>query len=353
MPNKLNDIFSESTEVAVGKITFADKDTARAFNDALEKVYKEGKTQTIPEFKSFELRYVDGTSRYPIGSEGASGTITIGPNVREIPIEIMTRTGEKTIRLKQYETDTTVVTFNDKNQPFHFELSAMKDGEKGQFSFSSNIKNANSIEELYESFEDGYGVFNTVFQTDTDDEDVERTRKYLINSLRYYDRIINLKLLLNLKITSDALLSEKNEELLCEQLFFMLCENRIIRSNKRLNYITDANLSDSKLNELLPRGCALVASFIQKWDCELFNNTFSIYTVNYVFNAVVDKSEKTDEGHLQVYFMDASPEKMYISTTGFLTEEQANKEVSHLAEKAEQYKNAKTIREILNEEQCL
>lgn len=349
MPNKLKEIFSDSTEVAIGKITFADKETAKAFTDALETVYKEGKSQVIPKFKSFKMAYVDGGNRYPMGAEGEPGEIIIGPSIKKIHFPINTCDGKRVITLNQFETETAFITFNDKKQPFYFEFTVGKNSDRGQFTYGSNIKSAKSIEDIYRSFEEGYGVFNSIFQEDASDENVERTRKYLIQTLNYYKRVIKLKETLGLSITPETLFEEKDEELLCEQLYFMICEKKTIRSNKRLNSITDVMLTADEMSKKMPKDSILVASFIQKWECELFENIFSVYTVNFVFNVAVEKSEMNEKGDLVVYFKDASPEKMYIATTGFLTEEQANYELEHIMDKVEQYKNAKTIMELLNE----
>jgi len=343
MANKLRDIFNEEKEVAIGTIIFSSKEDAEEFTQALQKMYKDGEAREIHGIKSLKMGYKDGDNQYPIEEQSTVKSVIIGPCKDNIELDVDGLHDMKTIHLEKIDLQDRIVLQNDETEVVTYRLALFKGSNIAQITYSTAINKASSLQEIYDSFVKARAFFEKMFIDMEATPEIKNTHQYLKSSIRFYHMLIAVNEVLNLNISPNDLADEQDGDFLLEKIYFLICKHRILKTNNKINHITGVNLPEKDDENSISNGIQLIASFVSKWNCELFGKEFDIYTSNVVFNAIVDRVDTKIDGNTKVFFSDTEDARMYISTKGFLNTEDADEEVKKVFDGLDEYKNAKTV----------
>ncbi len=166
---------------------------------------------------------------------------------------------------------------------------------------------------------------------------------FLSKSIRYFQRLHDLEVTLNINISPTKMKTEKDNDFLIEKLYLMLVKGEKIRSNNRLNFIK-ADIFDGELGEV---GQEIMTTYIDKIEYELLGEKITVFLVNSIFNAIISKIEDNKNEGKKIYFSDTDTKPMYRVYSGFLSEEEAIHEQYNIRFNIQEYKDAKKIDEHL------
>lgn len=347
MANKLRDIFNDEKEVMIGKITFSSKEDAERFTQALNDIYRDGKPREVQGVKSLNMGYKDGENKYPIEESTRVEKVIVAPCEKLFEFRTEGFSGVNTIQLNRIDLEDSIIIRNSNTEAVTYKLVVYKGSNKIDLTISTAINKAKTIKDIYNSFYKARAFFEQLYPGMDNTPEAENTRHYLLSSLHYYYMLLYINEKLSLGITPLDLKDVKDEDLTLEKVYYLICESKIIKEHTRVNNITCATIPEGNDNKPLSKGTILAASFVSEIECELFGKAINIHTLNVVFNAIVDKVIVDNDDNNKVYFTESSDAPMYISTRGFLSNEEAISEAKHVFNRITEYKDAKTVIELI------
>ena len=95
-------------------------------------------------------------------------------------------------------------------------------------------------------------------------------------------------------------------------------------------------------------GQALDITFQNTAEYIIFDHPFKLYTASLLSNAVVRKIEQISDSQVKILYGNAEDNPMFISYTGFMTEQEAIDEMGHIMEHKEKYTEAVELGKILD-----
>lgn len=343
MANKLKDLFSDEEEKYAEKISFEDYDSYKAFGETLKEVMSTGQVKKVNGVKSIQTSLLDGENKYPIKTVENVSEVFVGPCRESIsfPIEIDGKTDSINLIKMQLEDH---LEIRSQNKAVVFMQLLMFAGQhKIQFTYNTHFENAVSMEMLIMEYKRTLAFVNVLFIKEKNIPERDEMIDFFEKSIRRFEKLVELEKVLNIKVLPESIKNEHDTEYLTEKLYLMLVKKKKIRSNDRLNFVDKVQISDGEV------GKEIFAAYINKIDCELYEQKFTIYTVNCIFNAIISKIEEDDNGERKVYFTDTDVKPMYRAYAGFLSETEAEKEQKNILPQIQEYKDAKKINEYWSE----
>ena len=110
-----------------------------------------------------------------------------------------------------------------------------------------------------------------------------------------------------------------------EELYLLLCKKIPLRANARIRDTEVNKVEISKEQMEIKIGTKIALCFTGKIDYTLFGQQFTIYTANALINAII-KDYQQNGDRVSVFYGDIDSQPMYIAYSGYLQEEQAQKE---------------------------
>ena len=156
--------------------------------------------------------------------------------------------------------------------------------------YNVDMEKAKNINDLLEEYERMEAIIDLFFKKDVENKELEELRRWLTVSINYFRRF--QKVLSTLKI------------------------------------------KDEKINEQ---------------NIDLFGNVITFYMVSSIFNAIAEDIKKDENGKKKLLFSDTDSNPMYRVYSGFLNKKEAEKEEKRVINKIEEYKEAKTLEEYLEQ----
>lgn len=135
-----------------------------------------------------------------------------------------------------------------------------------------------------------------------------------------------------------------------EELYLLLVRKIPIRLNAKLTSIESTGITLEQPLQDLKIGAQIAINYSDKSVYSLFGQSISVYTANFLFNAVVQEILTENNDATKILYGDVDSRPMYISYTGFKTEKEAEIERQAILEKSEIYKNAITVSEHLKDD---
>lgn len=331
MSNKLKDVFSNKDFEFGGTLNFQNTEAQKSFFDALDIVQNEGRVVEVNGISSIGANVKDGDMIYPMTHGGKLTHVFIGPSVENVPITINTSFGKKSVDLFRYSTNTEVVLETSKEAIVFLKFSFNKSRNNIKFIYRMQIKFADNIKQIIESYYIALGIINYFFKQGEDRDASYKTLRniritlQITNSFWNKLRIIESKLNLLFDLTH----IDKIEDILLdvEELYLLLIKNEAIRLDQKFTS-TETTGIKWESNEDLPNiGSRINITFINKNTFSICGQSIVIYTANLLANAIIKEIIKDENGRTKILYGDTDSMPMYISYTGFLTTEEA--EIEH------------------------
>ena len=152
----------------------------------------------------------------------------------------------------------------------------------------------------------------------------------MLSTLKIKDEKINIK-------------EAEEKEFLIEKLYLLLIENGKIRSNQKIKSINDVEIDKAVIGE------PIFVVYVNEQNIDLFGNVITFYRVSSIFNAIAEDIKKDENGKKKLLFSDTDSNPMYRVYSGFLNKKEAEKEEKRVINKIEEYKEAKTLEEYLEQ----
>ena len=357
MANKLKDIFSDKMFDLGGTISFDNPEAHKKFLDALQIVWNEGKAVEIGGVSSIATEFKNGDINYPYSLHENITQVTVFPSKESAPFTVNTEFGKKTIAFKRYHTNSGMILETDQNEIVYFKLTFINGSSNITFHYKTQPLLAKAVTEIIEGYSAAKALLDTLFksseQQDTSDKAtrINDARIFFENSISFFKRVHSLETELQISFNpADADNSRSDEEEI-EELYLLLVEKKAIRLNAKLTSTEATGIKMIPKEKMLEIGSNLAMTFISNSDYILYGKKFSICTANFLSNAIIKEVVEQKDGTTKFLYGDTDSKPMYISYTGFKSEEEANQEMNVMMEHKEKYVDAKTLYEHLKNAQ--
>ena len=174
-------------------------------------------------------------------------------------------------------------------------------------------------------------------------KELEELRRWLTVSINYFRRFQKVLSTLKIKDEKINIKEAEEKEFLIEKLYLLLIENGKIRSNQKIKSINDVEIDKAVIGE------PIFVVYVNEQNIDLFGNVITFYMVSSIFNAIAEDIKKDENGKKKLLFSDTDSNPMYRVYSGFLNKKEAEKEEKRVINKIEEYKEAKTLEEYLEQ----
>ena len=134
------------------------------------------------------------------------------------------------------------------------------------------------------------------------------------------------------------------------ELFFLLVKKRTIRQNAKLTKDAHSEITLASDISDLKVGASIDLTFINKMAYSICNQHIFVYTANLLSNAVVKSISTDDNGKTVVLYEEIDSKPIFISYTGFKTEEEALTEEESIMKNKDMYVKAPSLRTLIEQD---
>ena len=205
--------------------------------------------------------------------------------------------------------------------------------------YNVDMEKAKNINDLLEEYERMEAIIDLFFKKDVENKELEELRRWLTVSINYFRRFQKVLSTLKIKDEKINIKEAEEKEFLIEKLYLLLIENGKIRSNQKIKSINDVEIDKAVIGE------PIFVVYVN----DLFGNVITFYMVSSIFNAIAEDIKKDENGKKKLLFSDTDSNPMYRVYSGFLNKKEAEKEEKRVINKIEEYKEAKTLEEYLEQ----
>ncbi len=347
MQNKLKDVFSNKKYEFGVSLLFTDPASKENFMKALNTMENDGKAVNIEGISKICTNIKDGTLSYPFLVENDISSVTVSPSIKSIPIIVNTEHGEKVINMEKYTTHRGFIfkTRDDEAVFLKFDCNI----NKGTIDFVYRIqpKFAKNLKEIVEKLTAALGLINSIFKPDNkknieDGNDaVVQIREYLQMERKFLNKLNKIEEFFNIIFDTSKINGLSDSDVRdAEELYTLIIEKKAVRLNGKLTSSETTGIK-FKLNTKIPKvGANIDLTFINKVIYSICGQNITVYTANILLNAVVKEILTDDNGETKVLYSDEDRKPMYISYTGFKTEDEAKQEFRVLMQNKQKYVEA-------------
>lgn len=224
------------------------------------------------------------------------------------------------------------------------------------FSFRFQPEKANTIADVIESINVALGTINYCFAPDDSDnllsgaDDLQRMIQLFHGALSIFEKLNQLEDELHI-LFKPAEVGDINEIYQdVNELFFLLVKKHAIRKNAQLTKEAHTEITLASDISELKVGSSIALTFINKMAYFICNQHILVYTANLLSNAVVKSISTDDHGKTVVLYEEVDSKPMFISYTGFKTEEEALAEGESIMKNRDMYVKAPSLRTLIEQE---
>jgi len=235
-----------------------------------------------------------------------------------------------------------------KNDVFYIKLEFVEETEKVTFTYKFQPEHANSMKEIVEDCAVLETFLHTMFyEADTErDEQVEQFKESISEIKRYFKMICDIEHEINTSFAPGKFGKLEKEEGRIEELYLLLVKKEAIRLNVKLTDVESAKI-ELERGQMLAEpevGKKLDLTFRGQDECIICGQQIVVYKACFLSNIIVKEVNRENEIMI-VYYDDSDSEPMFISYTGFISEEAAKKELDNVMNHLEKYTKANTLSE--------
>ena len=209
--------------------------------------------------------------------------------------------------------------------------------------YNVDMEKAKNINDLLEEYERMEAIIDLFFKKDVENKELEELRRWLTVSINYFRRFQKVLSTLKIKDEKINIKEAEEKEFLIEKLYLLLIENGKIRSNQKIKSINDVEIDKAVIGE------PIFVVYVNEQNIDLFGNVITFYMVSSIFNGIAEDIKKDENGKKKLLFSDTDSNPMYRVYSGFLNKKEAEKEEKRVINKIEEYKEAKTLEEYLEQ----
>lgn len=352
MSNKLKDIFSNKRIEFKGTIGFKDNESYKKFFEALEIVQNEGHAVKVDGIFSFASEVINGEIEYPFIGESELSETIIEPTINNIKITLDTEYGKKTVLFKYYSTIKEIIFETSDKEIIYFKIIFIKNTSNLTFTYKLQHKFAKTIKDISESYNTAIKLLEKIFDIEkiesssTNIMSIYEMKNSFLVSEEFFKKLYLVEQELQIFFDPSQIDKTENAERELDELYLLIVEKKVIRINAKLNnpesILTPIESKASKLEI----GTKLYMTFLGDLKYIICGQKILIYTANLISNAII-KEIKEENDTIKVLYDDTDSQPMYISYTGFKTNDEAKQERDNIITHKEKYENALTINEYL------
>ena len=350
MANKLQNVFNKNDHFIKGTIRFQDEKASADFQKALESVYEKGSTVRVNGVASMSMHIDSGAGAFPMENFNEVTDIVIGPSPDEVnlDIEIDGEIIKFPIVRYSYKNGAKILTKED----FVFSTVIIFDEttRSANVSIKPSLDKATDVNTVLRDIKIEIKLMRKFFRIDSGKETgLDTTLTHLNRLYKLFDKLDFIEKTFNKRFipgTIDLDNIESIKDLI--EICLLLREKNVIRKNAKLTDATGNGLRILPDNEVTI-GQNISITFIWGLDYLLWGEKIELHCSNLLCNAVVKKIENLDDGKIRILYGENDGHPMYISYKGFIDSEDAKVEHDHLMEHKEDYENAKTVEQYIDE----
>lgn len=359
MSNRLKDIFSNDMYDLKGSLVFEDERSRDNFQRALEKVYEEGCTVPIEGIKTIINKMVDKGNCYPLQKIEKVYDVTIGPSKEKVDFPLNIEGTTKTLVFWKWYLKDQVVLETDPNSIVAIRLTFPQNiEEKGKHTikFKNQFNLAKSIDDVIESCQLTEALLSMLYKNQdvphTDEEEsLDNIKTFFKNTIKLLTKISEIEKELGISFSPSKLYDLTDDEQRdIAELHLLLCQKVTVRLNAKLDS-KNATITFVPNDRKLNIGDKVSLTFVETRKYMLLDQEFLVYTSNVLLDAIVKNIEKNDsDGSVKIFYGDTYSKPMYISYSGFKTQEEAKIEANNIHSHVNDYINAQTVNDYIVQE---
>ena len=355
MANKLKKIFSNDTPEYKSTLKFKDSVAYRSFHAALETVEKEGGSVPIEGVASI-ITYMNLHGvQFPIDKSEHVSELVIAPAKKHVSLPVEWEEQKKIYNFESFRIVDGIVLETEKNAVVYMKLLISENLQKVKITYEFQYQYAKTLSELKFEIDASIAFFKKFYEPtlkmgSTEElQKIEEVFHYLKCSSAFVLRLSMVENVLGVSIQPEMLESISEEEQKdIEELYLLLCEKQPLKLNARIDSTNGANIEISDLQEELMIGKEIALVFVREVLYELFGQKFSIFTANVFINAIIREIQQHGN-KMTVFYGDTDSRPMYLAYSGFLTEREAEIEISRNIANEPAYINAQVSAQYIKE----
>lgn len=362
MPNKLKDTFSDKPFEINIKLGFDDQNNSTAFSKALEAVWSEGRSVRVDGQASIETKIQDGNHMYPFEAPVDKITnIVVAPSKEtvEVPLEINNVQGRK-MTLLRWRTRDKIILESLENTSIYFKIEFLVGTHKTNFTFKQQPNISKNIFDIVQEYDDFLKFLNNMFiKQDTINQDTEVSNDLTkINDMRkamsathsLYSKLLNIEDIMGIPFDPSKITHNDEFFEAISEIHSLIIEKKVVRMKNAIKDFANQEMSIVENDIDIKEGQKILLTFTNQIKYELLGEKIIVYTANALINAVVVDIIRENNIIKSVKYEGDENEPMFISFSGFLSEEDATIEQQKIIEKIKQYEQAKTVFEYIHDE---
>ena len=357
MSNDLKNVFSDEKLDMGGKLKFKDIESKNKYLKALDSVFEEGKVVEVDGISEISTSMKSGDISYPLSVYTEPGHVIVGPSPEPVTLTVNTEHGKRDLLLKRYCINKGIVLETDDDAIIYMKFLVEAERTKTiTFSFRFQPEKANTIADVIESINTALGAINYCFAPDDRGNllrganDLYRMIQLFHGTLSIYKKLSQLEeeLHITFKPADVGNIDEIYQDI--NELFFLLVKKCAIRQNARLTKEahTEITLASDVTN--LKEGSGVALTFTDKIAYSICNQHIHVYTASLLSNAVVKSISTPNRGKTVVFYEEVDSKPIFVSYTGFKTEEEALAEQETIMKNKEKYENAPSLRILIEQD---
>ena len=353
MANKLKAVFSNKKYEMGGTIHFRDKKAKEEFERKLEIIYEEGHPEEVDGVLSVSTIIQDGDMKYPFMIAENIDRFMVSPSVEKKEITVDTKYGKRIVALEKLNVKDAVILKTKAQSVAFLQFNFMPDSGQVQVTYRMQLEYATSTQAVAEEYAIALGIINKLFIIG-DNLEGNETITTLQNTLSHisslFEHITLIGQLLHLDFDPQKSTRTADEIKDIEELYVLLVLQKTIRINAKLTSTEATGITFNPDVEIPEKGGEIGLTFTGTHKYCICGEEITIYSSNFLFNAIVKDIITTPEGNVKVLYGDTDNQPMYISLKGFSSEDEAMAEQKLIIEHSEEYKHAKTVQDYLIEQ---
>ncbi len=237
-----------------------------------------------------------------------------------------------------------------------------KQTQKVHFTYRLQSQYANKTRDVVEGFGIAIGIFDKLFRSDaeqepSDDSNSLHTMKRIFQySYEFWRKLSLIEDEINVSFDPAKIGNIKENVQDVEELYLLLIEKKAIREDGKLTSTETTGIT-IKSDKYIPEiGQKIALTFIRKVTYTICEQNITIHTANLLDNAIIKEIIKNESGEMKVLYDDTDSAPMYISCTGYKSQEEAIIEQDLIIkdkERTKKYEEALTVTEYIRKSKAV
>lgn len=357
MANKLQKLFSNDDITLSLHFSFEDEASGNDFVNAIKKAIEEGISVQTNGNAILETSIQNGDSICHTSAPMQLTGMTFSPSKEDFSQNILTEFGTCKLPLQLYYTLTHMILETPENAIVYlktlFRLPTVSDETlpAARFIYRVQPENATSVLELAKGYSTAFTFIQELFgntpslTTAAEKSLYDQMKKFFSASIQLFKKLLYIEKKFNITFSPDQLQNHSDNWRDVEEIYYLLQTKKALHLSATVNN-SGGNITASSCNDV-KIGQTLELTFRSTAEYTIFGQSLTLYTANLLSNAIVKKIEQLPAAQIKILYGDNETNPMYISYTGFLTEEEAAAEMPHIMEHKEIYTEAPELREVL------